>query len=412
MRSWASRLAVVVSVGMANGAAGCAGADRSDPLPGPGTCPHPSACGGHLLPEGEGGRSGPPPVRRGGEGPREFRGHLAVKGMSNDDRTLMTRILVRPALWERTPCVLLDENGFEVFPDSPLGADAGALRAEARADAETARRFWGEQPVRVVVDVEGWPLQFDLAGAEARGNGVEREYEARAAAALVGIVEGSEEGWRGARGGVGFWGKVITPATVERRAGGRTPAAYNAGAIGVWRRVGYFSAQVYPMTRLAGSPAGAKKKGYEPLGEWTRHVFEAVGEMRALRERVLEADPARRADPPDVLPCMFGTRLGWRGLFKNQLMTPAEIRTLVRACHEAGADGVLVWQPLRSEQERGEFQRAVEEIEGELAAVRGMTVEEAERMGGRVTLGEWWGIGQDWPGRAMGWMLKQPGARE
>jgi hypothetical protein len=332
--------------------------------------------------------------------------------MSNEDRTLMTRLLVRPALWERTPYVLLDENGFEGFPDSPLDVDIGALRAEARGDAQTARLFWGDQPVRVMVDVEGWPLQFDLAGAKARKGGAAQEYEARAAASLVAIVRGVEEGWPEARGGVGFWAKIVTPGTVERRAGTALPARYNAQAIDVWRRVGFFAAQVYPMTRLAQTPAEAGKSGYEPRAEWTRHVFEAVEEMRALRERVLEQDSARRTGPPGVLPCMFGTRLGWRGRFKNELMTPAETRTLVRACYEAGADGVVVWQPIRSERERAEFQAALEQVEAELAAVRGMTLEEAQREGGRVSLGEWWGIGQDWPGRAMGWMRRQPGGRK
>jgi hypothetical protein len=320
-----------------------------------------------------------------------FLGHLAVKGMSNDNRTLMTSIVVRPKLWEPVPYVLIDENSFgETYNHgSPMAIDTGAIRSEARRIAELASAFWGGRSVHVMVNTEGWPLQWDIAPPKAKGAIDRRAYNRKALAVYGAIQDGIERGWP-TIDRFGWWSRMATPYAVERRDSDRSADALNLDAAPVWRRSAYFSGHIYPFARLvAEDQVPGQDEAHAP--EWAIPVHEAVGAMIHLRD-ALGGDQL-------VLPCMFGTSQGWSGKHRNQPLTEQEQRLLVRASHDAGADGILVWQPIRSEAERDEFQRAIVQIESELARINGV-----DDPGPAATLGQMFGTRRDWPGRPKEWM--------
>jgi len=322
-----------------------------------------------------------------------FLGHLTVKGMHADKRNLMTSIVVHPKLWETTPYILFDENGFGDAYDrtTPMNIDIAALRAEAQHDAETASVFWGGRPVHVMVNVEGWSLQQEASLIRARAGASRAAYNAKAAKVFSAIQEGIERGWP-AVDHYGWWAKIVTSDTIERRDTKRDPDALNREAAPVWRRADYMAGHVYPFQRLVPDD---RKPGRDQAHahEWVQPAHEAVERMLKLREAI--------GGDQLVLPCMFGTSLGWRGAYKNQWMTEEERRLLVRAAYEAGADGIMVWQPIRSERERDEFQRAITHIEAELARINGDS-----DLGPSMTLGEMFRISTDWPGRPLNWMRR------
>ena len=313
--------------------------------------------------------------------------------MHNEKRNLMTSIVVHPKLWETTPYLLFDENGFGQAYDhaGPMNIDVRALRDEARHDAESAAAFWGGRSVHVMVNTEGWSLQWDAAWKGPRANASRRAYNAKSQAVYLAIQEGIEQGWP-AIDRFGWWSRIITPTHLARRDTNRSADELNREAARVWRRAAYFAGHIYPFTKLV---ADDRTPGEDEAhaDEWTRPVFESVEAMIRLRE-ALGGDQL-------VLPCMFGTSRGWRGKYRNLWMTERERRLLVRASYEAGADGIMVWQPIRSEGERDEFQRAVRQIEAELALING----DAD-LGPSMTLGEMFRIQRDWPGRPMDWMRR------
>lgn len=334
-----------------------------------------------------------PPSKSSAVGRERFLGHLAIKGMHNKKRNLMTSIVVHPKLWEKTPYLLFDENGFGEAYDrtSPMKIDLRTIRAEARHDAETAAAFWGGRPVHVMVNTEGWPLQWDAAWKGPRAGVDRRAYNARSQAVYLAIQEGIERGWP-AIDRFGWWSRIITPSVLERRETSRGVDELNAEAARVWRRASYFAGHIYPFTKLVPDDR-TPGEDEAHADEWTRPVFQSVEAMIHLRE-TLGGDQL-------VLPCMFGTSRGWRGKYKNLWMTERERRLLVRASYEAGADGIMVWQPIRNEGERDEFQRAVQQIEAELALINGVS-----DLGPSMTLGEMFQIQRDWPGRPMNWMRR------
>ena len=75
-----------------------------------------AAAGGFSLMVWAGSGSAPNNDDQGATSPSEprmtsdhrFLGHLAVKGLRNDNRNLMTSIVVHPKLWEPKPYVLFD----------------------------------------------------------------------------------------------------------------------------------------------------------------------------------------------------------------------------------------------------------------------------------------------------------------
>lgn len=352
------------------------------------------------------GPSSPPPKQSAATRSAPFLGHLAVKGMSNDNRTLMTSIVVHPKLWEPIPYVLIDENSFgdTYNHGSPMPIDIGAIRSEARYIAELASAFWGARSVHVMVNTEGWPLQWDIATPKAKSAIDRGAYNRKTLAVYGAIQDGIERGWPSIDR-FGWWSRMATPDAVERRDSDRSADALNMDAAPVWRRSDYFSGHIYPFVRLvADNRVPGEDEAHE--AQWVIPIHEAVEAMIHLRD-ALGGDQL-------VLPCMYGTSQGWSGKYKNQPLTEQEQRLLVRASHDAGADGILVWQPIRSEAERDEFQRAIVQIESELARINGVN-----DPGPAATLGQMFGTLRDWPGRPKEWMRtlgarsapKSPGTR-
>lgn len=322
-----------------------------------------------------------------------FLGHLSIKGASADNRNLMTSIVVHPRLWEPTPYVLFEETAFGDAYDhsTPMSINIRALRDEARRDAEVASGFWGARRANVMVNIEGWPIQYDAAWDKPRAGASRAAYNAKAIAVHTAIQDGIEQGWPEIDR-FGWWARVLTPRGVELRDLDLDVDRLNLESAPVMRRASYFASHIYPFRRLV---ADDVKPGVDQAHarDWVQPVHDAVEAMMHLRDAL----GGRQL----VLPCMYGTRMGWRGRYKEQLLTEAERRLLIRASFEAGADGILVWQPIRSERERDEFQVAITQIESELARINGLS-----DPGPTMTLGELWGITNDWPGRAMGWMTK------
>lgn len=349
----------------------------------------PSSGGGSGTAPSQAPRPSAPQAVRGDR----FLGHLAVKGMHNEQRNLMTSIVVHPKLWETTPYILFDENGFgkAYDHDGPMSIDTNALRAEARHDAESAAAFWGNRRAHALLNTEGWSIQWDASLTSSRKGVGKNTYNRKAFEVYTAILEGVERGWPSLER-IGWWDQIVTPEHLTRRKTTRSADAINREAAPVWRRVSYFAGHIYPFKKLV---PDSQRPGVDEAHarEWVRPVHESVTSMLRLRDSI--------GGDQLILPCMFGTSRGWRGKFKNQWMTENERRLLVRASFEAGADGIMVWQPIRSERERDEFQRAVVQIEAELALING-----DPDLGPSVSLGEMFGIQRDWPGRPMDWMRR------
>lgn len=365
------------------------GCSMSSVWPGPSSNGGGGSDGSGTAPSPASRPSAPQQVR--GE---RFLGHLAVKGMRNEQRNLMTSIVIHPKLWEREPYVLFDQNGFgeTYIHKSPMGINTRAIRAEAEHDANSAAAFWGGRSVHVMMNTEGWPLQWHAASRAARSGASPRAYNQQALRVYRSIQQGVEAGWP-AIDRFGWWSRIITPGVVRKRNSPVDADRLNLEAASVWRRASYFAGHVYPMQRLV---PDHQRPGVDQAhaDDWVVPVYEAVEAMLRLRDSL--------GGDQFVLPCIFGTSMGWSGTYKDQWLTEQERRLLVRACAEAGADGVMVWQPIRSERERDEFQRAITQIEAELARING-----DRDLGPSMSLGEMFRIGRDWPGRPMDWMRRR-----
>ncbi len=329
-----------------------------------------------------------------------FLGHLSVKGMHQQNRYLMTSIVVHPALWEHKPYVLFDEHGFgkKYSHNDPMSINLNEIRAEAKWDAQTARMFWTNQPVHVMVNTEGWEPQHEATLRSVTKDTPEAIYNRHAQRVHLAIQSGVEAGWPEIDR-FGWWAKIVDDTVVEAWGMEHSPLEINMQAASVWRRVSYMAPNIYPHRRLI--PAGTRPGEYEATPvQWAKRFQSIVKATVELRDE-LGGDQL-------VLPCMFGTELvgpGFgkgRGRFGGKMMTEDERRLLVRTVYDSGADGIMVWQPIRTVAERDEFQRAIEHIEAELAQINGIT-----DPGPTMTLGNLFKIRSDWVGRPMDWMREK-----
>lgn|GEM_PF-5177469 len=340
-----------------------------------------------------------PPAPMSAHGSR-FLGHLAVKGSNKTKKNLMTSIVVHPKLWEPRPYVLFDEWGFghKYSNSDPMRINIEELRAESVWDAQTAAMFWSHQPVNVMVDIEGWAPQYDATRQIIKRQTPESAFNRKALRVHRAIQSGIEEGWPEIKG-FGWWAKIVDVEVERKWKLGQSALETNMQAAPLWRRVTYFAPRVYQFMRLVDGPGNPDR--YEASAEqWAKPFRDIVQSAIDLRDAI-------GGDQP-VLPCMWGTTMVGRpgygkgnDRWNGKLSTGPERRLMVRTVYEAGADGIMVWQPIRDEAERDEFQRAIVQIEAELALINGDS-----DLGPTATLGELFHIRSDWPGRPMDWMRK------
>ena len=333
-------------------------------------------------------------------GGRRFLGHLSVKGSHKDLKNLMTSIVVHPKLWEPMPYVLFDEPGFghKYSHDDPMSIKLDEIRAESVWDAQTAAHFWSHRPVHVMVDTEGWAPQYDATLPKVKKQTPEAVFNRQALRVHLLIQSGIEEGWPQIIR-FGWWSKIVDIEIERKWKLGQSALETNLQVAPLWRRVSYFAPRVYQFMRLVES--GGNADAYEADADaWAKPFQDIVQATIDLRDAI--------GGEQLILPCMWGTTMVGRpgygkgnDRWNGQFSTENERRLMVRTVYEAGADGILVWQPIRDEAERDEFQRAIGHIEEELAQINGDS-----DLGPIATLGELFRIRSDWPGRPMDWMRK------
>jgi len=323
-----------------------------------------------------------------------------VKGGHKEHKNLMTSIVVHPKLWEAKPYVLFDEWGFghKYSNNDPMSIKVNELRAESVWDAQTTAHFWSNQPVHVMVDIEGWRPQYDTTRKIIKKQTSEAAFNRQALRVHQAIQSGIEEGWPEIDR-FGWWSKIIDVEIVRKWELEQSALETNMQSASLWRRVSYFAPRVYQFMRLV--ETNPNTKNYEADAKAWAKPFQDIVQATIDLRAAIGGDQL-------IIPCMWGTTIvGRPGYGKGndrwagQFSTEKERRLMVRTVFEAGADGIMVWQPIRSEAERDEFQRAIVQIEAELAKINGDT-----DLGPTVTLGELFRIRRDWPGRPMDWMRK------